>query len=29
MPRNPDEIDYSGGFPEGTESFKVIEDPRV
>ena len=29
MPRNPDKIDYSGGFPEGTESFKVIEDPRV
>ena len=29
MPRNPDKIDYSRGFPEGFESFEVVEDPRV
>ncbi len=28
MPRNPDKIDYSGSFPEGFESFALIEDPR-
>ena len=29
MPRNPNKIDYSGGFPESFESFLVIEDPRT
>ncbi len=29
MPRNPDKIDYSGGLPEGFESFQILEDPRT
>ena len=29
MPRNPNKIDYSGGLPNGFESFLVIEDPRT
>lgn len=29
MPRNPNKIDYSGGFPLGFERFTVVEDPRV
>ncbi len=29
MPRNPDKIDYSGGLPDGFESFLVLEDPRT
>lgn len=29
MARNPDKIDYSGGLPQGFESFTVIEDPRT
>ena len=29
MPRNPDKIDYSGGLPEGFESFAILEDPRT
>jgi predicted transposase YbfD/YdcC len=29
MPRNPNRIDYSKNFPEGFESFSVIEDPRA
>lgn len=28
MPRNPNKIDYSGGFPEGFEVFTSIQDPR-
>ena len=28
MPRNPNKIDYSGGFPEGFEVFASIQDPR-
>lgn len=28
MPRNPNKIDYSGGFPEGFEVFASISDPR-
>lgn len=28
MPRNPNKIDYSGGFPEGFEVFEKIEDHR-
>jgi predicted transposase YbfD/YdcC len=28
MPRNPNKIDYSGGFPEGFEVFSSIQDPR-
>ena len=29
MPRNANKIDYSGGLPDGFESFLVIEDPRT
>lgn len=29
MPRNPDKIDYSGGLPDGFESFDLLEDPRT
>jgi len=29
MPRNTSKIDYSGGLPDGFESFLVIEDPRT
>jgi hypothetical protein len=29
MPRNPNKIDYSKGFPEGFETFAAIEDPRT
>ena len=29
MPRNPHKIDYSGGLPEGFESFQILEDPRT
>ena len=29
MARNPNKIDYSGGLPQGFESFSVIEDPRT
>jgi hypothetical protein len=28
MPRNPNKIDYSGGFPQGFEVFASIQDPR-
>lgn len=28
MPRNPNKVDYSGGFPEGFEVFASIQDPR-
>lgn len=28
MPRNPNKIGYSGGFPEGFEVFASIQDPR-
>lgn len=28
MPRNPNKIDYSSGFPEGFEVFASIQDPR-
>lgn len=28
MPRNPDKIDYSRGFPEGFEAFGSLRDPR-
>jgi len=28
MPRNPNKIDYSAGFPEGFEIFSSINDPR-
>lgn len=28
MPRNPNRIDYSSGFPEGFEVFASIQDPR-
>ena len=28
MPRNPDKIDYSQGFPAGFRSFEMIKDPR-
>jgi hypothetical protein len=28
MPRNPDKIDYSQGFPEGFDVFASIKDPR-
>lgn len=28
MPRNPNKIDYSGGFPPGFEVFAFIQDPR-
>ncbi|NJM37849.1 MAG: transposase family protein [Akkermansiaceae bacterium] len=28
MPRNPNKIDYSGGFPPGFEVFASIQDPR-
>jgi len=29
MARNPNKIDYSGGLPDGFQSFLVIEDPRT
>ena len=29
MPRNPNKIDDSGGFPEGFEAFSILEDPRT
>ena len=29
MARNPHKIDYSGGLPDGFQSFLVIEDPRT
>lgn len=29
MPRNPSKIDYTGGLPQGFESFSIIEDPRA
>ena len=28
MPRNPDKVDYSGGFPPFFHSFEQLEDPR-
>jgi hypothetical protein len=28
MPRNPNKIGYSGGFPQGFEVFASIQDPR-
>lgn len=28
MPRNPDKVDYSGGFPNEFERFVILEDPR-
>lgn len=28
MPRNPNKIDYSGGFPENFETFKALQDSR-
>ena len=28
MPRNPNKIDYSNGFPEGFQAFSMLEDPR-
>ena len=28
MPRNPNKIDYSEGWPEGFEAFSRLEDPR-
>ena len=29
MPRNPDKIDCSAGFPRGFERFTIVEDPRT
>lgn len=29
MPRNPEKINYTGGFPLGFEHFTIIEDPRT
>lgn len=29
MPRNPNKIDYSASFPDGFDTFVVIEDPRT
>lgn len=29
MPRNPNNIDYSGGLPDGFEAFEILEDPRT
>lgn len=29
MPRNPNKIDYSVGFPEGFHAFASITDPRT
>ena len=28
MPRNPNKIDYSSGFPQGFEVFASIQDPH-
>jgi len=29
MPRNPNKIDYSGGFPENFQVFKALQDTRT
>lgn len=29
MPRNPNKIDYSGGFPENFQAFKALQDTRT